>query len=265
MKTLYQSVVFCGLFAITTVGNAGAFTLYAGGWQQSISGDLIDVDGPKDVDSDLNIEDETNLEASITWHGQKGWVPNVRLGVFQIKASGSNTISQSGSFDLLGIPIITATGSADVATHIDYSIWNSTFFYGFKWRMFDLEAGATLNYVDGTVDATVDYDATAETAGRVDEQRHRETQSIVPTAYAAAHTQLADWLGLRLNLYGATTGSDSVGQLSLVFDANIGEGYRLYGGYRTQAIDFFDEEKDTGLDVIINGLFGGLSFSFGQP
>jgi hypothetical protein len=262
MKSFNLAISLFGLLLCSSSVNASYYSGYLGVWSQHYSGDLIDDEGPKDVESQLQIEDRANFEAGLIWHGQDGWIPNIRLSVFQIQASGRNTISQAGSFDLLGIPVVTATGSADVSTQIDYLIWGSNFFYGLPWRGIDFEIGGTLNFIDGIVEADVDYDATAEAAGRVDEQRRNTTQSIVPTAYGAARKKLNDWLTLHLHLYGASTGTDSVGQYSIALQAESVYGLTLLGGYRSQHVDFFDEDKSTGLDVTIAGLFAGLSYNF---
>lgn len=257
MKTIPLLAALTSLF-ISIPALAVPTSIGVGVWEQSYSGDLIDVDGPKDTESDLALGDQQHFEASISWATQSGWIPNIRLGVFDIKTNGVNTISEAGSFDLLGIPVVTATGSADVSTRVDYRIWNSLFFYRFPWKGFDFEIGATLNYVDGTVVADVDYDSTAELSGRVDEQRKTNTETFIPTGYAAVRKAVSPWLALRANFYGATTGEDSVGQLSLLAEVKLGQDWLFYGGYRTQAIDFYDETKQTGLDVRVKGPTVGL-------
>lgn len=257
MKTIPLLAALASLF-LSIPALAAPTSIGVGVWEQTYSGDLIDVDGPKDTESDLALTDQQHFEASISWATQSGWIPNIRLGVFDIKTNGVNTISEAGSFDLLGIPVVTATGSADVSTRVDYRIWNSLFFYRFPWKGFDFEIGATLNYVDGTVVADVDYDSTAELSGRVDEQRKTNTETFIPTGYAAVRKAVSPWLALRANFYGATTGEDSVGQLSLLAEVKLGQDWLFYGGYRTQAIDFYDETKQTGLDVRVKGPTVGL-------
>lgn len=256
------AVSLCGLFLASNAAIASSYTAYVGGWNQHYSGDLIDQDGTKDVESELRIEKSGNLEAGIIWFGQDGWIPNVRLTIFQIQASGFNTLSESESLDLLGIPIVTATGSADVATDIDYLIWSSNFFYGLEWNGFDFELGATLNFVDGVIEADVDYDAVAEGSGRVDERRRNATQSVIPTGYAGASRKLNEWISLHMHLYAASTGTDSVGQYSIALEADWDYDISLIAGYRAQTVDFFDEDNNTGLDVTIAGLFGGVSYQF---
>jgi hypothetical protein len=262
MKSFNLAISLCSLLLCSIGVNASNYSSYLGVWSQHYSGDLIDDEGRMDVESQLHIEDRANFEAGLIWHGQDGWIPNLHLSVFQIQASGRNTISQASSFGLLGIPVATTTGSANVSTQIDYLIWGSNFFYGLPWRGIDFEIGGALNFIDGIVEANVDYDTTAEAAGRVDEQRRSTTQSIVPTAYGAARKKLNDWLTLHLHFYGASTGTDSVGQYSIALQAESAYGLTLLGGYRSQRVDFFDEDKSTGVDVTIAGLFTGLSYNF---
>ena len=119
-----------------------------------------------------------------------------------------------------------------------------------------------MNYVDGTIVADVDYDATAELAGRVDERRRSNTRSLIPTAFGSASKVLNHWLSVHLNLYGASTGTDGVGQYSLALEAEWDYNLTAIGGYRSQRIDFYDEENETGLDVTIKGLFGGVRYNF---
>lgn len=260
-----NSALVVSLFALllnVNPVNAADYSAYLGLWNQNYSGQLIDADGAKDVESQLKIGSSANLEAGITWYGQNGWVPNIRLSVFQIQSNGRNTLRQANPLDLLEIPIDSSTGSADVRTKIDYLIWSSHFFYGLQWKGIDFEVGATLNFVDGAIDADVDYDTVAEAAGRVDERRRSRTQSIIPTGYGSASKTINDWLSLHAKLYGASTGTDGVGQYSIAFQAQRSDGLALLGGYRSQSVDFFDEDKNTGLDVTIAGLFAGLSYTF---
>lgn len=264
MSGLLKGLIFLAFSFATSSAYAFAVTAYGGTWQQSFSGDLIDKDGPKDVESTLDIQDNWNLEAGVTFQTQDGWIPNFRLGVLEIGAKGRNTVSENGSLDILGIPVVTGTGSADIFTEIDYLVWHSGIHYDFKYERFDLQAGVTLNYVDGSVTADVDYDATAEGAGRTDERRENSTQSVIPTLYAAARTRLDYWLFLNLRAYGATTGDDGVGQVAISFEADLGDGVLLHGGYQHQTVDFYDEETETGLDVTVKGPFAGISYRFGS-
>lgn len=262
MKPLFLSLTLVALILNAHQANAADYVAYAGSWNQHYKGDLIDEDGRKDVKSQLAIKNSSSLEAGVTWFGQDGWIPNVRLGVFQIKGSGRNTLSEPSVLDLLDIAIDTSTGSADVRTEIDYLTWSSNFFYGFRWKGVVFEVGGALNLVDGTVEADVDYDAVAEAAGRTDERRKNTTLSIIPTGYGAASRQLNDWLSLSINFYGASTGKDGVGQYSLALEAAPDKRITVVAGYRAQVVDFFDEDKQTGLDVNIAGLFGGVAYQF---
>lgn len=242
--------------------NAASYSAYTGVWNQHYSGDVVDRDGRTDVQSQLGIQGNANYEAGVVWHGQDGWTPNIRFGVFEMNASGKSTQSESVTTTFLGIPTGSTTGSADIRSEIDYLVWSSNFFYDVPWRGILFEVGGVINYVDGAVEADVDYDESAEATGNVDERRRNSTKSIIPTAYGSMSAQFNNWVGVGINLYGASAGSDRVRQYSISLVAKPTQKLRLTGGYRSQKIDFVDEDEGTGLDITIAGLFGRVSYQF---
>ncbi len=152
------SVLGLGL-VLSPLGHSDTFFgIYAGGGSidYDISGDFTDLDQPStgsvDLEQDLGLEGERGNYFYIALEHGIPLLPNVRLAHSDIQESAFNTLSNTIS---LGGAVFPA--GAQLATDIDFSPTDLTFYYEILDNWVNLDIGLTVRKFDGKLEAVGRY------------------------------------------------------------------------------------------------------------
>jgi len=206
-------------------------------WDSELSGDAGTNGDVVDVNNTLNLDSDTNANASVYFEHPVPVLPNVKLSYTLIEQSGRGQLGLTG-FD--NVP-----AGVDVQSDLDLEQLDLTFYYEILDNWVNLDLGLTARDLDGEL---VVREAVSN--GRVS---RTEVDGVIPMGYLAARFDLP--------LSGVSIGAEGN---FVSYDGDSLHDFNAYGqyefsmlqvraGYRQMAIDY--EDDDDRLDVEIDGPF----------
>ena len=239
MVAVGGSLILAAPLASADIVGAGASVNY---WDSELSGDAGTNGDIVDLDNTLNLDSDTNANASVYFEHPVPVIPNIRLNYTLIEQSGQGTLS--ANFD--GI-----SASADVQSDLDLEQLDLTLYYEVVDNWANLDLGITARDIDGEL-------LVQEVGGGQASQT--EIDGVIPMGYLAARFDLP--------FTGVSVGGEGN---FISYDGDSINDYSLYGqyefamlqvraGYRQLAIDY--EDDDDRLDVDIDGPFISAGVAF---
>lgn len=245
----YRSVPawFLGLGLIAGSAHADFLEIRvgAGGWNPSFSGDVVSGGDDVDLESDLGLDDESQIRAYVQIEHAIPLVPSARLeyNEMQTEARGRVTTTFDG---------VNFTG--DVDSDFDLSHTDLVFYWELLDNVVSLDIGGRIKYVEGEL---VIRDRTG--SGQVS---RTDIEEAIPMLYTNIGFDLpVTGLGVRANLAGISGFGDN-----RIIDANADVHYDLdhFGfelGWRHMAFKL-DDQGDIDADIRVSGPFLGVNVHF---
>jgi len=213
-------------------------------WDSDLSGKAASNNDVVDVENDLNLDSDSNANASLYLEHPVPLLPNVRLNYTVIEQSGRGELGTSG---FVGIP-----GSVEVQSDFDLDQLDLTLYYEVLDNWVNLDLGITARDLSGELIVQEIGGGLAANETTVD--------AVIPMGYLAARFDLP--------LTGVSVGAEGN---FISFDGDSVHDFNAYGqyeisliqlraGYRQMAIDY--EDGDDRLDVEIGGPFVSAGVSF---
>lgn len=219
------------------------FGLYvkAGGWNQAPSGRFIDGSEFVDLETDLGMESQTGVMASVAIEHFIPLIPNVKMEHTNLSYDSSSTLTRTITFDG-----VTYTVGEDINSKLDLSHTDFVLYYEIldNWVSIDLGINVKLFSGNLTVQSDSEYDEI-------------DLSAPIPTLYGKAQfdvpsTDLSIGAEGSYIAYSDNTLSDIRGYIG--YEIMLGFGVEL--GYRS--IDLQLDDID---DVAINSTFDGAYLS----
>lgn len=213
-------------------------------WDSDLSGQAANNGDVVDVENDLNLDSDSNANASLYLEHPVPLLPNVRLNYTVIEQSGRGELGTSG---FVGIP-----GSVEVQSDFDLDQLDLTLYYEVLDNWVNLDLGITARDLSGELIVQEIGGGLAANETTVD--------AVIPMGYLAARFDLP--------LTGVSVGAEGN---FISFDGDSVHDFNAYGqyeisliqlraGYRQMAIDY--EDGNDRLDVEIGGPFVSAGVSF---
>ncbi len=213
-------------------------------WDSDLSGEAASNNDVVDVENDLNLDSDSNANASLYLEHPVPLLPNVRLNYTVIEQSGRGELGTSG---FVGIP-----GSVEVQSDFDLDQLDLTLYYEVLDNWVNLDLGITARDLSGELIVQEIGGGLAANETTVD--------AVIPMGYLAARFDLP--------LTGVSVGAEGN---FISFDGDSVHDFNAYGqyeisliqlraGYRQMAIDY--EDGNDRLDVEIGGPFVSAGVSF---
>jgi outer membrane protein len=237
MIALGGSMVLAAPLAQADVVGLGASVNY---WDSDLSGKAGTNNDIVDVDNQLNLDSDTNANASVYVEHPVPVLPNVKLNYTLIEQSGRGRLTTS--FD--GVP------AGEVQSDLDLEQLDLTFYYEVLDNWVNLDLGLTARDLDGEL--------VVQKAGFTPSKT--EIDGVIPMGYLAARFDLP-FTGVSVGAEGNLVSYDG----DSVHDFNAYGQYefamlQVRAGYRQMAIDY--EDDDDRLDVEIDGPFISAGVAF---
>ncbi|AOY87480.1 hypothetical protein BKP64_04400 [Marinobacter salinus] len=240
MAAIGGSMILAAPLAHADVVGLGASVSY---WDSDLSGKAADSGDVVDVENDLNLDNDSNVNASLYIEHPVPVLPNVRLNYTLVEQSGRGRLSA----DFGGINI-----GSDVRSDLDLEQLDVTLYYEVLDNWVNLDLGLTARDLSGDLlvrEATTGVPA-SETS----------VDAVIPMGYLAARFDLP--------LTGVSVGADGN---FISFDGDSLYDFNAYGqyeiamlqlraGYRQMSIDY--EDGNDRLDVDIDGPFISAGVAF---
>ncbi len=210
-------------------------------WDSDLSGKAATNNDVVDVENDLNLDSDSNANASLYLEHPVPVLPNVRLSYTLVEQSGR------GEVGLVGFDGVTG----DVQSDLDLEQLDLTLYYEVLDNWVNLDLGLTARDLAGDLTVQeVNGLATSETS----------VDAVIPMAYLSARFDLP--------FTGVSVGAEGN---FISFDGDSLHDFNAYGqyeialvqfraGYRQMAIDY--EDGDDRLDVEIGGPFVSAGVAF---
>lgn len=243
--------LLCTLLAMTPLTAAADFIglyLGLGSWQGTPTGNIGRTD--IDLDSTLNLEEQSNKFAYIAIEHPIPLLPNLRVQHSEMNWSDSALI-ESGT-DLNGNPF-TTTQQADIA--LDLTHTDATFYYEVLDNIIDFDLGVTARLFDGE----------ASLIG-ITQQESIELEAVVPLLYGKLGVSVPT-TGLAAELSANWINVDDFrlvdwsAQLNYEFDVLPAMDAAIILGYRSQLIEL-DDLDELQSDARFDGYFLALQLHF---
>ena len=234
------------LFLVAPVSQAdvvglGASVSY---WDSDLSGQAVDNGDVVDVEKDLNLDSDSNANASLYLEHPVPVLPNVRLNYTVIEQSGQGRLGVSG---FAAIP-----GGVQVQSDFDLDQLDLTLYYEVLDNWVNLDLGITARDLSGEL--------VIQAIGGNFSLSETKVDGVLPMAYLAARFDLP--------LTGVSLGAEGN---FISFDGDSLHDFNAYGqyeisliqfraGYRQMSIDY--EDGNDRLDVEIGGPFVSAGVSF---
>jgi len=241
MVAVAGSLALAAPLANADVVGLGASVNY---WDSELSGDAGTNGDVVDLENTLNLDSDTNANASVYFEHPVPVLPNVKLNYTLIEQSGRGELGLS-DFDNVpaGVP---------VQSELDLEQLDLTLYYEILDNWVNLDLGLTARDVDGEL--TVRESAANGAVSQTD------IDGVIPMGYLAARFDLP--------FSGVSVGGEGN---FVSYDGDSINDYSLYGqyefamlqvraGYRQLAIDY--EDDDDRLDVDIDGPFISAGVAF---
>jgi len=241
MLAVGGSLILVAPLSQADVVGLGASVSY---WDSDLSGQAADNNDVVDVENDLNLDSDSNANASLYFEHPIPVLPNVRLNYTVIEQSGRGELVTSG---FVGIP-----GSVEVQSDFDLDQLDLTLYYEVLDNWVNLDLGITARDLSGELIVQEIGGGLAVNETKVD--------AVIPMGYLAARFDLP--------LTGVSVGAEGN---FISFDGDSLHDFNAYGqyeisliqlraGYRQMAIDY--EDGNDRLDVEIGGPFVSAGVSF---
>jgi len=241
MLAVGGSLILVAPLSQADVVGLGASVSY---WDSDLSGEAASNNDVVDVENDLNLDSDSNANASLYLEHPVPLLPNVRLNYTVIEQSGRGELGTSG---FVGIP-----GSVEVQSDFDLDQLDLTLYYEVLDNWVNLDLGITARDLSGELIVQEIGGGLAANETTVD--------AVIPMGYLAARFDLP--------LTGVSVGAEGN---FISFDGDSVHDFNAYGqyeisliqlraGYRQMAIDY--EDGNDRLDVEIGGPFVSAGVSF---
>jgi outer membrane protein len=213
-------------------------------WDSDLSGQAANSGDVVDVENDLNLDSDSDANASLYLEHPVPLLPNVRLNYTVIEQSGRGRL---GTSEFVGIP-----GSVEVQSDFDLDQLDLTLYYEVLDNWVNLDLGITARDLSGEL-------VVQDTNGRFSPSETK-VDGVIPMGYLAARFDLP--------LTGVSVGAEGN---FISFDGDSLHDFNAYGqyeisliqlraGYRQMSIDY--EDGNDRLDVEIGGPFVSAGVSF---
>ena len=230
------SLLLAAPFAQADVVGVGASVSY---WDSELTGKAADKSGGEvDVENDLDLENDSNANASLYVEHPVPVLPNVRLNYTLVQQSGRGELGA----DFGGINV---GSGADVQSELDLEQLDFTFYYEVLDNWVNLDLGLTARDLNGEL--------VVREVGGAGQVSKTEVDAVVPMGYLAARFDLP-MTGVSIGAEGnfVSYSGDSLHDFNAYGQFEIAV-LQLRAGYRQMSIDY--EDDDDRLDVEIDGPF----------
>lgn len=215
-------------------------------WQQDVSGLVQDGADSLTLRDTLGHGDDSGLSGYVILEHPLPLLPNVKLQRTELKSSAAAMIDTSVVFD----GQVYAAGSR-VASELDLSHTDATFYYELLDNIVSLDLGLTLRKFDGGV---------ALSSGGV--SSGEAFDDVVPLLYLGARVDLpftGFYVAADVNALSVGDTRLADAEIALGWDIAMGLGVKL--GYRSLDMDYEDSASEK-IDITVDGLFVGASLDF---
>lgn len=232
------------LFLVAPVSQAdvvglGASVSY---WDSDLSGQAATNNDVVDVENDLNLDSDTNANASLYLEHPVPLLPNVRLNYTLVEQSGRGDVGIAGFDGVTG----------EVQSDLDLEQLDLTLYYEVLDNWVNLDLGITARDLSG--------DLVVQETQLLQRVSETTVDAVIPMGYLAARFDLP--------LTGVSVGAEGN---FISFDGDSLHDFNAYGqyeisliqfraGYRQMSIDY--EDGNDQLDVEIGGPFVSAGVSF---
>lgn len=208
-------------------------------WDSDLSGQANNKGDVVDIENDLNLDSDTNANASVYFEHPVPLLPNVRLNYTLVEQSGRGRLS--GDFD--GIPLL--VGGTDVRSDLDLEQLDLTLYYEVLDNWVNLDLGLTARDLSGEL--------TVQEVGGSQSVSQTKVDAVLPMGYVAARFDLP-LTGVSVGAEGnfVSYSGDSLHDFNAYGQFEIAV-LQLRAGYRQMSIDY--EDDDESLDVKVDGPF----------
>lgn len=214
-------------------------------WDSELTGQAADNGQQVDVENDLNLENESNANASLYFEHPVPVLPNVRLNYTLVQQSGRGELRA----DFGGI---TAGPGVPVQSDLDLEQLDLTLYYEVLDNWVNLDLGLTARDLDGEL--------LVQARDGTNRSSRTEIDAVIPMGYVAARFDLP--------LTGASLGAEGN---FVSYSGDSVHDFNAYGqfemamvqfraGYRQMSIDY--EDSNDRLDVEIDGPFVSAGVAF---
>ncbi|MBW0146483.1 TIGR04219 family outer membrane beta-barrel protein [Marinobacter arenosus] len=206
-------------------------------WDSDLSGQATDNGDVVDVENDLNLDSDSNANASLYFEHPVPVLPNVRLNYTLIEQTGRGQLGA----DFGGIVV---GSGVDVRSDLDLEQLDLTLYYEVLDNWVNLDLGLTARDLDGELNVR-EIGGTQASKTQVD--------AVLPMGYVAARFDLP-LTGVSVGAEGnfVSYSGDSLHDFNAYGQFEIAV-LQLRAGYRQMSIDY--EDDDESLDVEIDGPF----------
>ena len=245
MKTL---LLVCSLLFVANTAFADALGVRVSGgmWSYEPTGDIrdsVDVNDNFSLKNDLGMKDEDTFQGFLYFEHPVPIIPNIRLGITDLKLSGVGNFT--GSKDWNGVPIV----GTNVNSNVDLSHTDIGLYYEIWDTGFDLDLGLNMKLFDGTVSLN-DGSNTASSS----------FSETIPMVYGHVGIPLLAGFSIAGDVsyisYDGDKFQDSLLRVRWVSDFMLG----VELGYRSLTIDYTDGNKYA--DVKVKGPYLQASLNF---
>lgn len=215
-------------------------------WDSELSGKAATNNDVVDVEDNLNLDSDSNANATLYVEHPVPLLPNLRFNYTLVKQNGRGQLGA----DFGGITGVTT--DIEVQSELDLEQLDFTFYYELLDNWVNLDAGLTVRDLSGEL--------LVQENGGANRVNRTEVDAVIPMGYLAAQFDLP--------LTGASVGAE--GNL-ISYDGDSLHDFNAYGqyqialiqlraGYRQMSIDY--EDGNDRLDVKIDGPFVSAGVTF---
>ncbi|MBW7470105.1 TIGR04219 family outer membrane beta-barrel protein [Marinobacter sp. M216] len=229
-----SSLILSAPVAQADVVGLGANVSY---WDSDLSGQATDNGDVVDVENDLNLDSDSNANASLYFEHPVPVLPNVRLNYTLIEQTGRGQLGADFGGIFVG-------SGVDVRSDLDLEQLDLTLYYEVLDNWVNLDLGLTARSLDGELNVK-EIGGTQASKTQVD--------AVLPMGYVAARFDLP-LTGVSVGAEGnfVSYSGDSLHDFSAYGQFEIAV-LQLRAGYRQMSIDY--EDDDESLDVELDGPF----------
>ncbi|AHI27746.1 TIGR04219 family outer membrane beta-barrel protein [Marinobacter similis] len=230
------SLLLAAPFAHADVVGLGASVSY---WDSELTGEAADKSGGEvDVENDLDLENDSNANASLYFEHPVPVLPNVRLNYTLVQQSGRGELGANFGGINVG-------SGVDVRSELDLEQLDFTFYYEVLDNWVNLDLGLTARDLSGEL--------VVREIGGAAQVSKTEVDAVLPMGYLAARFDLP-LTGVSIGAEGnfVSYSGDSLHDFNAYGQFEMAV-IQLRAGYRQMSIDY--EDDDDRLDVEIDGPF----------
>jgi len=251
MKKILGTLALASIALIQIArADIAGFEVGAYQWTPDYSGTLAsDSAGPTgtsiDIENDLGFSDESHSVIYASLEHPVPFLPNVKIVSSDLSASAASTLTRELVFGGE-----TYNFNAAVATTVDMSNIEYTFYYEILDNWLNLDLGLTLRQYDGKVQLTTTDTTSVE-----------DLDFTIPLFYASARADLpftGFFVDAQINIISYDDDSISDTSFALGYESEIGFGARA--GYRTFSLEV--EEDTFSSDLEFDGAYISVFYHF---